>query len=132
MLGNWLDPAYLFNRNLGPFTSQLAWLVLAAMFMAMVFVWLLKKKALKNGDIFAKKAARRLFVFVWTMGSIGMVLWVFRQINVAYLSAPALFLLWLIISLAWLGVIAKYWLRVVPRRRSQLSFEVIKKQYLPK
>lgn len=132
MLGNWLDPAYLFNRNLGPFTTKLAWFVLLGMFLAMFVAWLLKKRAIKSGDIFSKKATRRLFVVIWTMAWIGVVLWVLRQINVAYLSAPILFLLWAIVSLIWLAFIAKYWFGVVPRRRSQLSFETIKKQYLPR
>ena len=132
MLGNWLDPAYLFNRNLGPFTSPLAWLMLTALFLAMFVSWFIKRSALKSGDIFAKKAARRLFVFSWTMSWIGVVLWAFRQVNVAYLSAPVLFLLWAVISLVWLVFIAKYWLVVAPKRRRQLSSETIKKQYLPK
>ncbi len=98
----------------------------------MLIVWFTKKKALKTGDVFAKKAGRRLFVAIWTMAWIGVVLWVFRQINVAYLSMPVLFLLWLAIGLLWLGFIAKYWFTIVPKRRSQLSGEIIKKQYLPR
>lgn len=132
MLGNWLDPAYLFNRNLGPFTSKLAWFVLFGMFLSMFLSWLIKRKAIKSGDVFSKKASRRLFTAIWTMAWIGVVLWALRQINVAYLSAPILFLLWAIVSLIWLAFIAKYWFKVVPARRSQLSNEVVKKQYLPR
>ncbi|MEK7164565.1 MAG: hypothetical protein AAB779_01325 [Patescibacteria group bacterium] len=132
MLGNWIDPAYLFNRNLGPFTSKIAWVALLGMFLAMFVAWYLKKKAVKNGDIFSKKASRRFFVVVWTMAWIGVVLWFFRQINVAYLSAPILFLVWAIIGLVWLFFVAKYWFKVVPERRGQLSSETLKKQYLPR
>lgn len=132
MIANWLDPVYLFNRNLGPFTSKLAYLVLAFFFLVMLASWLIKKKALKTGDIFAKKASRRFFVLVWTMGWIGAVLWAFRQINVAYLSAPILFLLWFMVGLVWLVFVAKYWLIDAPARRRKLSTEVVKKQYLPK
>ncbi len=132
MLSNWIDPVYLFNRNLGPFTSKLAYLLLLGLFLAMFAAWFIKRKTVKDGDIFAKKASRRFFAAIWTMAIIGIFLWVFRQINVAYLSAPILFLVWFLITAVWLLLIAKYWFKVVPERRGKISGEVIKKQYLPR
>jgi hypothetical protein len=78
-----------------------------------------------------KKAARRLFTLAWTMGWIGIFLWIFRQVGALYISAPILLLIWAIISLIWLVMILKYWFITVPRRRKQLNQEVGKKLYMP-
>ncbi len=128
---NLLSPSYLFRPNLGPFVSPLAWVFLFALVLGMLLTLWLKVKFVKNKDIFAKKAARRLFSLVWTMGWIGIFLWLFRQINALYISAPVFLLIWAIISLIWLVIILKYWFITVPNRRRQLNQETGKKLYMP-
>ena len=128
---NLLSPGYLFQRNIGPFISPLASFFLLALVLGMLITLWLKVKFVKKKDIFAKKAARRLFSLVWTMGWIGIFLWLFRQINALYISAPIFLLIWAMISLVWLGMILNYWFRTVPRRRKQLNQETGKKLYLP-
>lgn len=128
---NFISPAYLFNKNLGPFTSALAWYFLGSLAAVMIAVWLIRQKALKNKDIFAKKAANKLFQSVWVIGWIIIVFWVFREINVMYLSAPVWLLLSVATGLVWLMFVAYYWFKTVPKRRAQLGREGSKKRYLP-
>ena len=128
---NFLSPAYLLNRNLGPFTSGLAWLFLAGAVLVMALAWLIRYQLAKNRDIFAKKAAKRFFNLAWVMGWISVVLWTFREINVTYLSAPILLLAAGLIALIWLVFVLYYWLKVGPRRRAQLSQEKNRRRYLP-
>ena len=125
-----LSSQYLFNRNLGPFQSELAWyfigLVLVGMAGALVFRIMTKKK-----DIFWQKSAKKLFSCVWTTGMVAIILWVFRQISVLYLSAPILLLLLLVCSLVWLLFVFWYMFVTAPRRRRQLMQEGAKKSYIP-
>lgn len=131
MITNLFSAGYLLNKGIGPFTSPLAWFFLAFLMVAMVGSWFFKKKIAKNKDIFTKKVSARLFVICWTMGWIGIILWIFRQINVLYLGAPIFLLIWAVISLIWLLFILNYWLRTVPKRRKRLFEEMKKRQYLP-
>lgn len=125
------SPDYLFNKNLGPFTSNLAWYFLGGVLAAMAVTWLIRRKLVKNKDIFAKKAAKKLFQCVWVMGWITIVFWVLREINVMYLSAPVWLLLSATTGLIWLMFVAYYWLKTVPKRRAQLGQDGNKKRYLP-
>lgn len=131
MITNLFSASYLFNRSLGPFTSPVAWVFLVGLVLLMAGSWFFDKKIASKKDIFVKKASSRFFTFSWTMAWIGIVLWVFRQINVLYLGAPIFLLVWLIISLVWLGFILNYWFRIVPKRRQNLLEEKKKNKYLP-
>ena len=122
---------YLFHRNLGPFTSNLAWIFLGVLAAAMLAALFLRVKTFKNRDIFGKKIIKKLFLLAWVMGLTGIFLWLFRQISVQYLSAPVLLLVWAVIAAVWLGFFLKYWLKTVPGRRKQLALETKRKQYLP-
>src|SRR3989338_4300606 len=113
-----LSPQYLFNRNLGPFTSSLGWFFVYGL-VALILLAAIIKKLAKKRDKFAQKAARRFSALAWTMGLIGIILWAFRQINVFYLSAPILLVIWLVIVLVWLGFILRYILIKAPRRRKE-------------
>jgi len=65
------------------------------------------------------------------MGSIGIVLYIFRQINVFYLSAPIIVLIWAIVFVIWLMLVLKYLFFVAPKRRKDLMQETGKREYLP-
>jgi len=128
---NLLSPTYLFNKNLGPFTSSLAWVFLGLLVLGLLVTLWLRLKVAKNKDIFTKKVIKRFFSLVWTMGWIGIILWMFRQVNAQFVSAPFLLLIWALISAVWLGFVLKYWLKTVPDRRKRLALEASRKQYLP-
>lgn len=128
---NFLSPGYLFNKNLGPFTSNLAWYFLGGVLAVMAATWLIRRKLVKNKDIFAKKAARKLWQSVWVMGWIIIVFWIFREINVMYLSAPVFLLASIATGLVWLMFVAYYWFKIVPKRRARLGQDGSKKRYLP-
>ncbi|MBI2051121.1 MAG: hypothetical protein HYT31_04995 [Parcubacteria group bacterium] len=118
----------MFNKNHGPFTSNLAdvflWFNIGLLALA-VLVKILSKK----GDIFAKKAASKFNSLAWTMGLIGIILYGFRQINVLYLSAPVFILIWGIIAVIWLTLALNYRFNTVPMRRKQVSRESNKRDY---
>ena len=124
------SPQYLFNRNLGPFTSNLAWVFVYGLVGLIILVIILKKLA-KKRDKFAQKAAAKFSALAWTMGLVGIILWSFRQINVFYLSAPVLLLIWLIISLIWFCFILHYALVRAPRRRREIARQAQNRTYLP-
>lgn len=128
---NLFSPSYLFNKNLGPFTSSLAWIFVGLLGLGLLVTLWLRLKVAKNKDIFAKKAIKKLFTLVWTMGWIGIILWTFRQINAQFVSAPFLLLIWALISVVWLGFVLWYWLKIAPDRRKRLALEASRKQYLP-
>ena len=92
-----LSPAYLFNKNLGEFTSDLA-VVYISFNVGLIVLAILIPRLAKKGDLFANKASSKFKSFAWTMGAFGIILYIFRQINIFYLSAPILILVWLIIS----------------------------------
>ena len=123
------SPPYLFNKNHGPFTSDLGgvflWFNIGLIVLAILVQWFVKKR-----DIFAKKAASKFGSLSWTMGLVGIILYSFRQINVLYLSAPIFILIWLIILVIWLILVLNYQFRTVPKRRKQVSRESGSRDYL--
>lgn len=123
--------AYLFNKNLGPFTSNLAWYFLGGILLLMIITWLIRFKLVKNKDIFAKKAAKKLFQVIWVMGWIMVFFWVFREINVMYLGAPVFLVLGGLVAIIWLVFVTFYWFKTVPNRRTQLGQQGNRKRYLP-
>ncbi len=123
-----LSSQYLFNKNLGPFTSNLAWVFVYGLVGLIILAAILKKLAQKR-DRFTQKALSRFSILAWTMGLIGIVLWSFRQINVFYLSAPILLLVWLLVALVWLGFIVHYLFIRAPRRRREIEAEARKREY---
>ncbi|MAG29066.1 hypothetical protein CL632_02890 [bacterium] len=125
-----LSPAYLFNRNLGPYQSDLAY-VFVGINIVLIIIAIISRRLAKKRDLFAQKAAHKFGSLAWTMGAIGIILYVFRQINVFYLSAPAFVLIWLIITGIWLILVLKYWLRTAPKRRKQVSGSTVKDEYMP-
>ena len=120
----------LFNRNPGPFPANFAYFSLFFLLFWLFFALIWRFRT-KNKDIFAKKIARRFFRLSWAMGIIGLVLWIFRQLNAAYLSSRFIILLWIVVLLIWLGIWLNYCFRIAPKRRRQLAQEVAKKAYLP-
>ncbi|MBI2636873.1 MAG: hypothetical protein HYW81_01630 [Parcubacteria group bacterium] len=124
-----LSPAYLFNRNPGPFTSDLA-LVFVGVSIAIIAVAVVVRLGARKGDRFAKKSAANYSSFAWTMGLIGIILYGLRQINTVYLSAPVFILIWAVVLVFWLTLVLNYRIRVVPKRREAVSREAGKRNYL--
>lgn len=125
-----LSPDYLFHKNLGPFTSSLAWFFVYGLVGLIVLAAIIKRQA-KKRDKFSQKAAARFSALAWTMGLIGIILWAFRQINVFYLSAPVLLLVWLVTTLVWAAFIGHYLFIKAPRRRREIAAQNRKEVYLP-
>ena len=124
------SPQYILNRNLGPFTSNLAWFFVYGLVGLIILAIILKKLA-KKRDKFTKRAAAKYSALAWTMGMIGIILWAFRQINVFYLSAPVLLVVWLAIVLVWLGFILHYVFVRAPRRRREIARQAQNRIYSP-
>lgn len=125
-----LSANYLFNKALGPFNSTLAWVFLFGL-VGMVVLSVLFSASTKQKDIFWRKSAKKFSSFAWTMSLLGLILWLFRQVNVLYLSAPVLLLAWLVIALVWFAGILYYLFIKAPKRRAQLMVESKKKTYIP-
>lgn len=125
-----LSPQYLFHKNLGPFTSSLAWVFVYGC-VGMIILAVILKKLAKKRDKLSQKAAAKFSALAWTMGMLAIILWAFRQINVFYLSAPILLLVWLVVALVWLGFILYYAVVRAPRRRREIAAQSRKGEYLP-
>ncbi len=126
-----LSSQYLFNKALGPFTSELATVFLVVVLVGMIAGSIVSRMLAKQ-DIFGKKIAQKIRAFVWTMGPIAFILFLFRQLYVLYLGAPVFLLIWLIVGILWAGYIAHYWMKVVPVRREQVKKDSSKRDYLPR
>ncbi len=122
---------YLFHKNLGPFTSSLALYLLLFLVFLMFSAFVFRLIAGKKNDSLNRKISKRFFNFTWTMGAIGIILWIFRQINVYFLSAPILWVFWLLAFVVWLLSFLNYVFRVVPNRRKEIQCQATKKNYLP-
>ena len=125
-----LSTEYLFHKSLGPFQSNLAY-VFVGFCVFLIIIAIISRILAKKGDLFERKSARKYGSFAWTMGSIGVILYVFRQINVLYLSAPVLILVWGIIFVIWLIFVLRYRIFIVPNRRKNLMQETKKREYMP-
>ena len=124
------SPAYLFHKSLGPFQSNLAY-VFVVFNIGLILIAIISRRLAKAKDLFARKAAQKYASFAWTMGAIGIILFIFRQINVFYLSSPVLVLIWAIILIIWLILVLKYLWFIAPKRRKDLMQEKGKREYLP-
>ncbi|MDP3995364.1 MAG: hypothetical protein Q8P78_01995, partial [bacterium] len=102
-----------------------AWVNVALLVAGIIVVRLAKK-----GDRFTQKSAAKFNAFAWTMGLLGIILYGFRQINVLYLSAPVLILVWGIVVVIWLILVLNYHFRVAPKRRETVRKESQKRVYL--
>lgn len=129
MLLHLLSLPYLFNRNPGPFTSDLATIFLGVN-IAFIAVALLGRLAARRGDTFARRAAAKYSSFAWTMGLIGIILYTLRQINTLYLSAPIFILIWGVVTVFWLTLVLNYRIRIVPKRREAVSRQANERNYL--
>lgn len=127
---NFLSPAYLLNRSLGPSQSKIAY-IFAGFCVLIIFFAVILSKLAKNKDLFAKKTAQKFSSFAWTMGLIGIILYTFRQINVLYLSAPVFVLIWGVALVVWLFFIIRYRIFIVPKRRKTLFEQGKKREYIP-
>ena len=127
---NLLSPSYLFHRSLGPSSSNLIWVFVGILVFLMIASYFYFRLA-KTKDIFIKKAAIKFVSLFWTMGIMGIILVLLRQINTVYISAPILLLIWLLIAIIWLLIILKYRFKTVPKRRKDLMQESGKRSYLP-
>ena len=125
-----LSPAYLFNKNHGPFTSDLAVLFIG-FDVGLIILAIIIRRLAKKSDIFGKKAAHKFGNLAWTMGAIGIILYIFRQINILYLSAPFVILVWLAVLIIWLILVINYRYRIVPKRRHAIKTGSQKDEYIP-
>jgi len=124
-----LSPTYLFHKSLGPYQSNLVY-IFVGVCVLLIFIAIICRRLAKDKDLFAKKAAQKYGSFAWTMGAIGIILYIFRQINVFYLSAPILILIWGIVLIIWLILVLKYKFLIVPKRRKDLMQEQSKREYI--
>jgi O-antigen/teichoic acid export membrane protein len=127
---NLLSPSYLFHRNLSPFSPSFAWTFIGILVLLMVLSYFYFRLA-KNRDVFMRKFSVKLVALSFTMGIIGILLVLVRQINVLYLSAPILLLFWLIVFIIWALVILNYRFRTVPKRKKDLMQESGQRNYIP-
>jgi small-conductance mechanosensitive channel len=103
----------------GPIMPKTA-IIIFSFFVIMIVVGIVasvntnKKK--KTLDSLAKKLMSKVIAFLITMGVIGVVLSAFFYQGAYILSMKFWFLLWLLISIIWIIIIGKYYLKIGPRR----------------
>jgi len=125
-----LAPSYLFNKGLGPVNPSVVWPIFG--FLALVILFgFFYARAHKKKDALSKRLGKKVAHFCWTMGIIGILLVLFRQISVLYLGAPILFLLWLVIFIVWLVSLLLFRFKTYPKRREELKKTASKREYIP-
>ena len=79
-----------------------------------------------------RKFWRKLQIWGWSTGLVGLALFYFREVRAIYLSARAWMFIWLIIALIWLIFIIIYWFRVIPKKKEAKQSREEFDKWLPK
>jgi len=86
----------------------------------------------RKDDYLLVKAYRYLGQLLLTMGVLGMLWFFFSFEEIYFFGARFWFLVWLLVSLAWLGWIIRYVKVTVPRMRQMGAAKKDSNKYLPK
>lgn len=88
-----------------------------------------KKSAM---DRFTDETLRRFSKEGITMGVLGLILFFFSYEQIHLFGAKFWYILWLAVSLVWLGMTLWYALRTVPSKRAAAKERIEREKYLPK
>ena len=112
-LFNW---SYLFSAYAPAGFSWTLRIVLGVLFVGAIVLAVIAMKKIKKTVGPNKVVWKKLTVWGWTIGLIGLLLMFFREVRTLYLGARLWLLLLLLLGLVWLIFILIYRVKVLPRQ----------------
>ncbi|MBT6691685.1 hypothetical protein HOB10_05135 [Candidatus Parcubacteria bacterium] len=131
-LSKLLNFEYLFARFPEAGFSWPVRIGLLIIFVGAIIVALYTHKKLKQNLGVAGKAWKRLQVWSWSVGLVGIMLVYFREVRALYLSSRFWLILWLLVSVVWLIYIIAKWKKDVPNKETQEKHKQEYSKWLPK
>ena len=98
--------------------------------LSLIITVLVRKK--KKTDPWVAKGFQKVSSWCLTMGIAGLALFFFSFEQVPFLSMRFWYLIWLIIALAWLVWIIRFFVRVIPTEKSKINQKKELEKYIPK
>ena len=102
------------------------------LFVGAILVALYTHKKFKQNLGVSTKAWKRLQIWGWGAGLIGLMLVYFREVRAMYISSRFWLLLWILICVVWLIYIIIRWKKDVPDKEAQEKHEQEYAKWLPK
>lgn len=108
--------SYLFSAYAPAGFSWTIRITLGVLFVGAIVLAVMAMKKTKNTAGPQKVVWKKLLVWGWTTGLIGLLLVFFREVRALYLGARLWLLLLLLIAFVWLILILLYRVKVLPRQ----------------
>lgn len=125
-------PSYLFD--LRPAVSDLSLIVMAVIFGGMIVLAIALAVYIKfrKQEAVLRRTIELVIGWAMTMGIVGLILLLARYEQAHFMSGRFWLVVWLGLTLIWLGIIVRHYFRLVPKAHAQhLQYEAFHK-YLPK
>lgn len=126
------DLEYLFIRYPEAGFSWPMRIGLLVLFVGAILVALYTHKKFKQKLGASTKAWKRLQIWAWSSGLVGLLLMYFREVRALYISARFWLFLWLLIYVLWLIYVLLRWKKDVPDKESQEKRKQEYEKWLPK
>lgn len=132
-LGKLVNWSYLFQSR--PESNSELILALAILFAAAIvgsgIIWIMLVRRERTNPML-EPIRQKLVNALFYTGFIGLLLVFFRWQGIPYFASRFWLLLWLIISIVWIGRIVYYLLKKFPKERSLFEERLVRERYLPK
>lgn len=123
---------YLFSPYPDMGFSWLMRSILLITFVGAIVLALLSGRQNKKALGPIKKVWKKWQVWGWTVGLMGLLLIIFREVNAIYLSSRGWLLTWLLVATIWAIFIIIYWKRKVPAKKKLLQEQEEFNKWLPR
>jgi len=127
-----LSPSYWFSSFPGPLTGIFFWAVVGVAAGGLILGVVLRLSSSLVDDFSGRRLMRRLATCFITVGALIWLSFFFTQTSTPTLGSRFWFLVWLIMTLVWLGYIVRYAVVVAPKERAARDAELARAKYLPR
>jgi hypothetical protein len=127
-----LDLHYLFNKYPPVGFSNSLRITLWMVFILLIIIAILAGRKSQKLSGAPKKAWRKLQIWGWISGPVGLLLIICRELGAIYITARFWLLLWLLITIIWLIFIILYRLRKVPSQEKLKKEQAEFSKWLPR
>lgn len=129
-----LDAKFLFDTNpSAQFASKNLFLwVFGLIFFVSVIIWLAAHFLIKGSKLIKNFLETKIFYLLLTLGIGGLVLTFFRLVGASYLSMRLIFLIFILIMLAWTIYLIFYLIVSFPKEYREEVDQKRRAKYLPK
>ncbi len=123
---------YLFSPYPEMGFSWLMRIILLLIFVSSIVLAVISSRQNKRALGPIKKVWKKWQIWGWTVGIIGLLFILFREVNAIYLSSRGWLLIWLLVAFIWAIFIIVYWKRKVPAKEKLIKAQEEFNKWLPK